>query len=112
MVMINPEVKDSLAVFRTGQGVEIRATLLRLTPYGAAFEVYNPDAVIRTSEVLEDFKVFINDQPAYSGRAVVRDSGTPESGSRPTSRKLFLNGSGRRILQIHKLARGQVWDYP
>ena len=74
MVMINPEVKDSLAVFRTGQGVEIRATLLRLTPYGAAFEVYNPDAVIRTSEVLEDFKVFINDQPAYSGRAVVRDS--------------------------------------
>jgi extracellular factor (EF) 3-hydroxypalmitic acid methyl ester biosynthesis protein len=47
---------------------------MRLTPYGAAFEVYSPDAVIRTSEVLEDFKIIVNDLPVYSGRAVVRDS--------------------------------------
>jgi extracellular factor (EF) 3-hydroxypalmitic acid methyl ester biosynthesis protein len=74
MVTINPELKDSLAVFKTSQGIEIRATLLRLTLYGATFEIYSPDAVIRTSEVLEDFKVYINDKPVYSGRAVVRES--------------------------------------
>jgi extracellular factor (EF) 3-hydroxypalmitic acid methyl ester biosynthesis protein len=74
MVAPNVEVKDTLAVFRTSQGVEIRGTLLRLTRYAAAFEVYNPDAVIRTSEALEDFRIFINDRPVYAGRAVVRDS--------------------------------------
>ncbi len=65
-------VKDSLAVFRTAQGTEVRAELVRLTRYDAAFEVYGPDIVIRTSEVLEGFTVFLRDQPAYSGRAVVQ----------------------------------------
>ena len=70
----NPELKDSLVVFKTSQGVEVRATLIRVTAYAAGFEVYSPDTVIRTSEVLEDFKIIINDLPVYSGRAVVRES--------------------------------------
>lgn len=64
--------ENSLAVFRTRQGVEVRATLLRVTRYAAACEVYSPDTVIQTSEALEDFRIFVNDQPVYSGRAVVR----------------------------------------
>jgi extracellular factor (EF) 3-hydroxypalmitic acid methyl ester biosynthesis protein len=66
-------IKDGLAVFRTAQGGEVRAALLRLTRYDAAFEVYSPEVVIRTSEVLEGFTVFLRDQPAYSGRAVVQN---------------------------------------
>jgi extracellular factor (EF) 3-hydroxypalmitic acid methyl ester biosynthesis protein len=66
--------ENSLAVFRTSQGTNVRATLLRLTRYAAVCEVYNPDTVIRTSEALDGFKISINDQPVYSGRAVVRDS--------------------------------------
>jgi extracellular factor (EF) 3-hydroxypalmitic acid methyl ester biosynthesis protein len=73
MATTNPGIKDSLAVFRTSQGVEIRAPLARVTPYDVAFEVYSPETVIRTSEVLEEFKILINDQPVYSGRAVVRN---------------------------------------
>jgi extracellular factor (EF) 3-hydroxypalmitic acid methyl ester biosynthesis protein len=66
-------VKDGLVVFRTAQVVEVRATLLRLTRYDAAFEVYSAEAVIRTSEVLEGFTIFLRDQPVYSGRAVVQN---------------------------------------
>jgi extracellular factor (EF) 3-hydroxypalmitic acid methyl ester biosynthesis protein len=66
--------ENSLAVFRTSQGTDVRATLLRLTRFAAVCEVYNPDTVIRTSEALNGFKISINDQPVYSGRAVVRSS--------------------------------------
>jgi len=61
-----------MVTFRTSLGAEVRATLLRLTRHDAGLEVYTPDIVIRTSEVLEDFKVFIRDQAVYSGRTVVQ----------------------------------------
>jgi extracellular factor (EF) 3-hydroxypalmitic acid methyl ester biosynthesis protein len=74
MVATSTEIKDKLTAFRTSQGVDVQATLLRLTRLSAAFEVYSPDTVILTSEALDGFKIFVNDQPVYSGRAVVRYS--------------------------------------
>jgi extracellular factor (EF) 3-hydroxypalmitic acid methyl ester biosynthesis protein len=65
------ELKVSLVVCRSSQGLELRGSLLRLTRYQAAFEVYNPAAVLRLSEVLSDFKIIINDRTIYSGRAVL-----------------------------------------
>lgn len=67
----NSEVKESVVIAQTTQGVEIRASLSRLTPYVAVFEVYNPQPLLRTSEVLADFRIVIHDRTAYSGRAVV-----------------------------------------
>jgi extracellular factor (EF) 3-hydroxypalmitic acid methyl ester biosynthesis protein len=64
-------VKESLAVCQTCLGVEIRASLLRLTRYQAVIEVYNPALILRTSEVLNDFKIVLHDRTIYSGRAVV-----------------------------------------
>lgn len=57
---------------QTSQGAEIRAKLVRLTRYAAVFEIYNPALVLRTSEVLESFKIIAHDRAIYSGRAVVR----------------------------------------
>jgi extracellular factor (EF) 3-hydroxypalmitic acid methyl ester biosynthesis protein len=71
--MDNSALKDGLVVFGTSQ-VGVRAILLRLTRYAATFEVYGTEAVIRTSEVLEGFTIFLRDQPVYSGRAVVQDT--------------------------------------
>jgi extracellular factor (EF) 3-hydroxypalmitic acid methyl ester biosynthesis protein len=67
-------MSDSLVTFQTNQGAEVRASLLSLTSHAAALEIYGPDTVIRTSEVLADFQVLINERPVYSGRAVVRDT--------------------------------------
>jgi extracellular factor (EF) 3-hydroxypalmitic acid methyl ester biosynthesis protein len=67
----NGEIKDSLVVGQTSHGIEIHGTLLRLTPFLAVFEVYVPALILRTSEVLNDFKIVINDRPVYSGRAVI-----------------------------------------
>ena len=67
------EPKESLAVFRTSQGVEIRATLLRFTRHLVVLELYNPECVLQTSEVLSEFKIIWNARTLYSGRALVRN---------------------------------------
>ena len=62
--------QDGIVVFKTGQGLEMQATLLKLTRFQTAFEVCGP-AVLRTSEVLQDFKIFVHERPVYCGRAVI-----------------------------------------
>jgi extracellular factor (EF) 3-hydroxypalmitic acid methyl ester biosynthesis protein len=64
-------VKESLIVCHNSQGVEIRASLLRVTRHQAVFEFYNPQTSLRISEVLTDFAILFNDRPVFSGRAVI-----------------------------------------
>jgi extracellular factor (EF) 3-hydroxypalmitic acid methyl ester biosynthesis protein len=64
--------RESFLVCRNSQDDQIRATILRLTRYSVAFEVYNPYSILQTSEVLSGFQIFINTHMAYNGRAVVR----------------------------------------
>ena len=64
--------RESFLVCRNSQGVQIRATILRLTRYIVAFEVYNPYSILQTSEVLSGFQIFVNTHMVYDGRAVVR----------------------------------------
>lgn len=63
--------KDTFIVCRNSQGAEVRATLLRLTRFVVVFEVYNPYSILQLSEVLNSFKIIMNDRLVYSGRAVV-----------------------------------------
>ncbi len=69
--MDNGAPKDSLVICQNSQGVEIRASLMRLTRYVAVFEVYNPGLVLRVSEVLGEVRIILNERAIYSGRAVV-----------------------------------------
>lgn len=62
---------DSFIVCQNRRGEKVRATLLKLTRYRVVFEVYNPYGIFQSSEVLSDFKIIMNDQTVYSGRAVV-----------------------------------------
>lgn len=64
-------LRDSFIVCRNSQGVQVRATPLRLTRHAAVFEVYNPYSIVQLSEVLSEFQIFIGDKLMYSGRAVV-----------------------------------------
>jgi extracellular factor (EF) 3-hydroxypalmitic acid methyl ester biosynthesis protein len=69
--MENGAAKDNLVICQSSQGIEIRASLLRLTRYVAVLEVYNPSLVLQASEVLGDFKIIINERTIYAGRAIV-----------------------------------------
>src|SRR5437899_9341108 len=73
MLAQDTETKDALVTFRTSQGAEVRASLLSLTRYAVSFEIYSPDTVIKSSEVLEEFQIFAGERALYSGRSVVRD---------------------------------------
>jgi extracellular factor (EF) 3-hydroxypalmitic acid methyl ester biosynthesis protein len=63
--------RDSIIVCRTAQGYEVRATPLRITRHVVAFEVYNPYSIIQLSEVLQEFRIVVNERMIYSGRATV-----------------------------------------
>jgi extracellular factor (EF) 3-hydroxypalmitic acid methyl ester biosynthesis protein len=63
--------RDSMIVCRTSQGYSVRASVLRITRDVVAFEVYNPYSILQLSEVLNEFKIIVNDQLVYSGRATV-----------------------------------------
>jgi extracellular factor (EF) 3-hydroxypalmitic acid methyl ester biosynthesis protein len=67
----NSEIKDSLVICQSSQGGEMRSSLLRLTRFAVAFEVYNPVSALRLSEVLGEFRIIVQDRTLYSGRAVI-----------------------------------------
>jgi extracellular factor (EF) 3-hydroxypalmitic acid methyl ester biosynthesis protein len=65
------EHNDAQVTFETSQGLEAHGTVVRMTPYAVAFEIYDPAVVLQTSEVLGKFQVFTGDRVLYAGRAVV-----------------------------------------
>ena len=64
-------IKDSVITFQSSQGFELRATLMSVSRYQIAFELYHPSEVLRLSEILSEFRIVMNDRPSYSGRAVI-----------------------------------------
>lgn len=69
--MKNGAVTENLVLCTNSQGVEIRASLRRLTRYLAVIEIYNPSLVLQLSEVLTGFRIVINERTVYDGRAVI-----------------------------------------
>jgi extracellular factor (EF) 3-hydroxypalmitic acid methyl ester biosynthesis protein len=63
--------KDQWISYQNSQGLESRATLVRISRFSAVFETYPTAGVLRVSEVLPDFRIFLNDSVVYSGKAVV-----------------------------------------
>ncbi|MDB6066485.1 MAG: hypothetical protein JWR26_2693 [Pedosphaera sp.] len=63
---------DCLIVCQNSEGVNIRATLVKLSRFNVVFEIYGAGGGLRLSEVLADFKVVIHDRTIYSGRASIR----------------------------------------
>ena len=62
---------ESWVTFQTSDGLEVRGTLLRLTRHSVAFEIFNPAAALRASEVFNGFKISIGGRPVFFGRAVI-----------------------------------------
>ncbi len=62
---------ESVIICENSQGVAIRATLLRMTRYFVCFEVYNPYSILQMSEVLNSFRIVIDENTIYSGRAII-----------------------------------------
>ena len=69
---LNGETKDTLVVGQTSLGVDIHATLLHITRYLAVFEYYGPSLALRTSDVVNDFKIIVRGSTIYKGRGIVR----------------------------------------
>jgi extracellular factor (EF) 3-hydroxypalmitic acid methyl ester biosynthesis protein len=67
------EFSGGLVGFETDHGVEIRGSVLRMTRHVVAFELYLPSTELRTSQVLNNFKIVVDNLPVYTGQAVVRN---------------------------------------
>ena len=53
------------------QGVDLVANVLKLQRYSVVFEVYNPYSIVQSSEVLKDFRIFVDQRVIYAGKASV-----------------------------------------
>ena len=84
----NGELKDSLVVCRSSQGVEIRGRLVKLTRFAVAFEIFSPPCDLRIAEVLMDFRIIFHEHTIYAGRATV--------GNWPTLFQGWLNDPAKR----------------
>ncbi|HTI97423.1 MAG TPA: class I SAM-dependent methyltransferase [Dongiaceae bacterium] len=65
-------IRESTVTGKLVQGQELQGKLLKLTRFTAVFEMYNPPAAVRLSEVLADFQVKAGPRLLYAGKAVVR----------------------------------------
>lgn len=63
--------REALMICETSQGLELRASLVRLTRHQVVFEVYHTQFALRTSEVLNHFRILMGETPVFSGRAVI-----------------------------------------
>ena len=63
--------QDSGVVFSDSLESPIQARLVHFGRHLVVFETPRPDVVLRTSEVLSDFRIFVDNRTVYSGRAVV-----------------------------------------
>jgi extracellular factor (EF) 3-hydroxypalmitic acid methyl ester biosynthesis protein len=97
------ETANGLVTFHTAQGLAIRANLIRLTRHLAVFEICGADAALRTSEVLEEFKIQAHGQTVYSGRAVVS---SVVNATTLIVCEAKLEESGLNLVHIHALRNG------
>ena len=66
-------VKDGYVIFKNSDNLELRAVLTHMARHSASFELYAPDAVLSTSEVLREFSIHFQGQVVYSGQAVIEN---------------------------------------
>lgn len=64
-------IREYVASGKTQDGAEFKATVLRLTRYVAVLEIYDPQIVMRVSQVLPEFAIDLEDLSIYVGRATV-----------------------------------------
>jgi extracellular factor (EF) 3-hydroxypalmitic acid methyl ester biosynthesis protein len=65
------ETAGSFVSFQNSQGLELQGTLLKMSRFQAAFEIYSALGVLRLSESIKNLRIRIQGQLLYSGRAVV-----------------------------------------
>ncbi len=74
-VMAPPDI----VTFKTSLGLDVQANVVHLKPQAITFELHGPETVLRSSELLGEFKILADNTPIYTGRAVV--SGMMNSGT-------------------------------
>src|SRR5581483_1077212 len=66
-------VRESGISFHIGDGIKLQGTLARVQRHIVVFELNNPLAMPRLSEVIEDLRIVSHGREIYAGRAVIRN---------------------------------------
>ena len=65
------DTKETTVEFKTSEGVKSEGRLVRLGRFEVVFDVFGPENVLRTSEVLTQLKIVASGRVLYDGRATV-----------------------------------------
>jgi len=66
-------IHGTTAFFKTPEGVELSAVVLRVERFLIVIEAHQPDTWLCVSEVLTDLKLYSDGQLLYTGRGVIRN---------------------------------------
>jgi extracellular factor (EF) 3-hydroxypalmitic acid methyl ester biosynthesis protein len=91
------EAPESLLIYRSCEGLEMRAKPLHITPNHVVFETYSPGSILQISEVLNNLAIFIGSDPIYSGRATI--TGLVNAGAITVCEAKLENALVPRILE-------------
>jgi len=65
------EAGETQVLFQTTDGLTLRGMPLRVTRHAIVFELYHANVTPQLSEILEPFKLTLQERTIYSGRAVI-----------------------------------------
>jgi extracellular factor (EF) 3-hydroxypalmitic acid methyl ester biosynthesis protein len=72
-------VQGSLIKCQNSAGLRLKGSITHLTRHSVIFEVYAPTNPLKTSEVLDEVQITLNERTLYSGQAVVKSLVDAES---------------------------------
>lgn len=64
---------EGVVTFRTSEGVKLTGIPTHFTRHNVFFELYNPEVMLRLSEVLGSYEIIFQSQTIYSGRAILHN---------------------------------------
>jgi extracellular factor (EF) 3-hydroxypalmitic acid methyl ester biosynthesis protein len=73
IAVMGREIHGVSVFFKTPEGAELSAAVVRLERFLIVFEAHRPEIWLRVSEALNELKLFSDGQLLYSGRGVIRN---------------------------------------
>src|ERR1035437_3293773 len=73
IAVMGRNIHGATVFFKTSEGVELSAAVMRLERFRIVFEAHRPETWLRVSEVLNELKLFSDGQLLYTGRGVIRN---------------------------------------
>ncbi len=73
IAVMKRDIPGATLLFKTPEGVELSAAVVRLERFLVVFEAHQPELWLQVSQVVRELRIFLEGALVYSGRGVIRN---------------------------------------